>query len=261
MEPVAKDQDHVVRLRAAVSLLGRFPALAGIDLDVGRGEVVLVQGSNGAGKTTLLRTCAGLVPVVSGEAVVLGCDLRESADRTAVRRRVGLLAHATGLYEDLTVADNVRFWARACGATQAEADAALTALGLDGRLADVVVAKLSAGQRRRTSIAALVARRSELWLLDEPHAGLDQGGRNAIDRLIRSAADAGATVILASHELDRAGAIADRTISIAGGTVVTGPIPPTPAELASETPDIGGDRRQIDAGNDTGSEQEVLGVP
>jgi heme ABC exporter ATP-binding subunit CcmA len=259
MEPVAKDQ--VVRLRAAVSLLGRFPALAGIDLDVGRGEVVLVQGSNGAGKTTLLRTCAGLIPVVSGEAVVLGCDLRQGQDRIAVRRRVGLLAHATGLYEDLTVADNVRFWARACGASQTEADAALAALGLDGRLADVVVAKLSAGQRRRTSIAAVVARRSELWLLDEPHAGLDQGGRDAIDHLIRSAAGAGATVIVASHELDRAGAIADRTVSIAGGTVVTGPVPPPPKTdptvLASETPDIRASRRQ----NEVASEQEVLGVP
>src|SRR6478736_4133608 len=133
MEPVVTDQ--VVHLRAAVSLLGRFPALAGLDLDVPRGEVLLVQGANGAGKTTLLRTCAGLLPVVSGEANVLGCDLTLSADRRAIRRRVGLLAHATGLYDDLTVADNVRFWARACGATKTEADAALAALGLDGRLA------------------------------------------------------------------------------------------------------------------------------
>jgi heme ABC exporter ATP-binding subunit CcmA len=254
MEPVAKDR--VVHLRAAVSLLGRFPALAGIDLDVGRGEVVLVQGPNGAGKTTLLRTCSGLVPVVSGEATVLDCDLTQPADRTAVRRRVGLLGHASGLYDDLTVADNVRFWARACGATRAEADAALAALGLDGRLADVVVAKLSAGQRRRTSIAALVARRSELWLLDEPHAGLDQAGRDAIDRLIRSAATAGATVVVASHELDRAGAIADRTVTVAGGTVVTPP-PSAPDVVASTAPDIRGERRQSEAGQ----EQDVLHVP
>src|SRR5581483_1811161 len=131
-----------------------------------------------------------------------------------VRARVGLLGHATGLYEDLTVADNVRFWARACGATRAEADAALHALGLDGRLAGVTVARLSAGQRRRASIAVLVARRAELWLLDQP-------GRDLVDRLIRSAAAAGATVVVASHELDRAGAIADRTVTIAGGTTVT----------------------------------------
>src|SRR3954468_7360895 len=108
--------EPVVHLRAAVSLLGRFPALAGVDLDVQPGEILLVQGPNGAGKTTLLRTCAGLLPVVSGEATVLGFDLQHRADRRAVRRHVGLLGHATGLYEDLTVADNVRFWAKASGA-------------------------------------------------------------------------------------------------------------------------------------------------
>ena len=177
--------EPVVHFRAAVSLLGRFPALAGVDLDVQRGSIALVHGPNGAGKTTLLRTCAGLVPVVDGEAIVLGHDLRDSAERRAVRRRVGLLSHATCLYDDLTVTDNVRFWARACGATIDEADAAMTALGVDGRLADVTVAKLSAGQRRRTSIAAMVARRPELWLLDEPHAGLDAAARDVVDGLVR----------------------------------------------------------------------------
>src|SRR6266480_6353321 len=103
----------VVHLRGAVSLLGRFPALAGVDLDVAAGEIVLIRAPNGAGKTTLLRACAGLVPVVEGEAVVLGCDLR--VDRRAVRRRVGLLGHAGFLYDDLTVAENVRFAVRAAG--------------------------------------------------------------------------------------------------------------------------------------------------
>ncbi|MGH9185549.1 MAG: ABC transporter ATP-binding protein, partial [Acidimicrobiales bacterium] len=153
--------EPVVHLRAAVALLGRFPALAGVDLDVGQGEVVLLQGPNGAGKTTLLRVCAGLVTVAQGEAIVLGHDLR--VDRRTVRRRVGLLGHATALYDDLTVADNVRFWASAAGASRADADEAISALGLDGRLADLRVGRLSAGQRRRASIAALVARRPELW--------------------------------------------------------------------------------------------------
>ncbi len=224
----------VVQLRAAVSLLGRFPALAGVDLDIAHGEVVLVEGPNGAGKTTLLRTCAGLVPVVAGTATVAGCDLTTADGRRAVRRRVGLLGHTTGLYEDLTVTDNVRFWARACGATAAEGDAAMRALGLDGRLADVVVAKLSAGQRRRTSLAVLVARRAEVWLLDEPHAGLDQAGRDVVDGLIRAAAAAGATVVVASHELDRAAAVADRVVTLTGGTVVppAAPSPPPPLEVA-----------------------------
>src|SRR5438105_1578184 len=129
--------ESVVHFRAAVSLLGRFPALAGVDLDVQRGAIALVHGPNGAGKTTLLRTCAGLVPVVAGTATVLGRDLRDASERRAIRRHVGLLGHSTGLYDDLTVADNVRFWTRACGATVADANAAMAALGVDGRLAGV----------------------------------------------------------------------------------------------------------------------------
>jgi heme ABC exporter ATP-binding subunit CcmA len=216
--------EPVVHFRAAVSLLGRFPALAGVDLEVPRGAIVLVHGPNGAGKTTLLRTCAGLVPVVSGEALVLGHDLRDARERRAVRRRVGLLGHATALYEDLTVADNVRFWAKACGATPEEATAAMHALGVDGRLAGVLVAKLSAGQRRRTSIAAMVARRPELWLLDEPHAGLDHAARDVVDGLVRAATAAGATVVIASHELERTHALATEIVHLAGGAVLGSPI-------------------------------------
>ena len=209
--------DPVIHLRSAVSLLGRFPALAGVDLDVDPGEIVLLQGPNGAGKSTLLRACAGLVQFVDGEAVVLGHDLRR--DRRSVRVEVGLLGHATGLYEDLTVADNVYFWARAVRAAPADADAALARLGLDGRLKDLVVAKLSAGQRRRASLAAMLARRPRLWLLDEPHAGLDQNGRDLVDDLVREAATKGATILLASHEHERAAALAGRIVTIAGGMI------------------------------------------
>jgi heme ABC exporter ATP-binding subunit CcmA len=227
--------EPVIHLRSAVCLLGRFPALAGVDLDVEPGEIVLLQGPNGAGKTTLLRACAGLVPVVSGEATVLGHDLRDRRGARAVRSRVGLLGHATHLYDDLTVADNVRFWSRAAGAAPADADAALVALGLGGRLRDVAVALLSAGQRRRASLAVLLARRPELWLLDEPHAGLDHAGRDQLDGLVRAAADQGATVVLASHEHDRAGALAQRTVSVAGGRALAPPAGGTGAAGADRT--------------------------
>ena len=206
-----------VHLRSAASLLVRFPALAGVDLDVARGELVLLRGANGAGKTTLLRACAGLVPFSTGTAEVLGHDLRR--DRRSVRRRVGLLGHATFLYDDLTVEDNLRFAARAAGATAGAAEDAMSRLGLGGRLRVVPAAKLSAGQRRRVALAAVVARRPELWLLDEPHAGLDAAGRDLLDGLVTEAAAAGATVLLASHELDRAGALATRTVTMAGGQV------------------------------------------
>jgi ABC-2 type transport system ATP-binding protein len=208
----------VVRFRAAVALLGRFPALAGIDLDIPPGQIVLLRGPNGAGKTTLLRVCAGLVPVVAGEGEVLGCDLRSGGARR-VRRRVGLLGHGTGLYDDLTVAENVRFWGRASRAEPPDVDAALGLLGLDGRLRDVSAGRLSAGQRRRTSMACLLARRPELWLLDEPHAGMDNEARDQVDALVRQATRQGATVLLSSHELDRSSALADRVVEIDGGMV------------------------------------------
>ena len=207
----------IVHLHRAVALIGRFPALAGADLDVDAGEIVLLRGPNGAGKTTLLRVCAGLVRVSSGRVVVLGEDL--VADRTAVRRRVGMLGHATFLYDDLTVAENIDFWARAAGATVADGRAALDRLGVAARLHALPVHALSAGQRRRVSFASMVCRRPERWLLDEPHAGLDAPGRDVIDDLMRDAAAVGATVLFASHELDRAHDVATRTATISGGVV------------------------------------------
>jgi heme ABC exporter ATP-binding subunit CcmA len=209
--------DQVVHLRDAVCLLNRFPALAGVDLDVAAGEVLLLTGPNGAGKTTLLRALAGLVAFTAGDAVVLGHDLRR--DRRRVRGEVGLLGHGAALYDDLTVAENVRFWARASAVTDVDIDGAMARAGVDGRVRDVVAARLSAGQRRRAALAILFAREPKLWLLDEPHAGLDAAGRDVLDAEIAAAAARGVTVVVASHELDRAGAIATRAVTVAGGQV------------------------------------------
>ena len=209
-----------VHLLNVVAVLGQFPVLAGADLTVERGEIVLLQGPNGAGKTSLLRLFAGLLPLARGEGSVLGCDLRTQRD--AIRKRVGLLGHANGLYGDLTVTENVRFWGATVGATAEEIDAAMARMGLAERLAKVPVARLSAGQKRRTALACLVARRAELWLLDEPHAGLDAAGRDELDATLRQATAAGATVIVASHELERAGALATRLVEVVGGQIREG---------------------------------------
>ncbi len=207
----------VVHLRDAVCVLGRFPALAGATLDVAPGEILLLQGPNGAGKSTLLRLCAGLLSLQSGRAEVLGHDL--ATDAVGVRHRVALLGHGAGLYEDLSVAENVAFWAEAAGHGTGEVEAAIANVGLSVRLADVEVGRLSAGQRRRTALAVLLTRHAELWLLDEPHAGLDTQGRDLVDRLVTSAARAGVTVIVASHDLDRSTSLADRVVTVAGGVV------------------------------------------
>jgi heme ABC exporter ATP-binding subunit CcmA len=210
----------VVELRDAVAVLGGFPVLAGADLRVERGEIVLLRGPNGAGKTSLLRLCAGLLPLERGDGTVFGLDL--ASQRIAIRPRVGLLGHQNGLYRDLTVAQNVRFWAATVGAEEAEVDDAMRRLGVHTRLADVVVGRLSAGQKRRTALACLVARRAELWLLDEPHAGLDASGRDDLDATLREAAAAGATIVVASHEHERAGSLATRSVDVVGGRVAVG---------------------------------------
>ncbi|MCL4423123.1 MAG: heme ABC exporter ATP-binding protein CcmA [Actinobacteria bacterium] len=205
--------------RSATALAGRYPVLAGLDLDVSVGEVLVVQGANGAGKTSLLRVCAGLLPVVAGTAEVMGCDLKVTP--TEVRRHVGLLGHSAGLYDDLTVLENVRFAVRAARGKASLVEGALERVGMAGRLLSVPAFRLSAGQRRRTALAVLLARNPRLWLLDEPHAGLDAQGRDLVDSLVREVSAGGATVVLASHEPERSVPLADRVVLIAGGRAVS----------------------------------------
>ena len=204
----------VVRLRSAVCLLGRFPALAGVDLDVLDGEVVLLSGGNGAGKTTLLRLLAGLVPLHSGTAEVLGHDL--SQDRKGHRRQLSLVGHDTACYDDLTVGENLRFATRAAGVEAPSDQEVLDLLGL-GPLRDVVHRKLSAGQRRRLTLAGALARGPRLLLLDEPHAGLDAEGRTVLDAILLRAPAEGQAVVLASHELERTRPLASREVVLTAG--------------------------------------------
>lgn len=210
--------DAVVVLRDAVVLLGSFPALAEANLTVKKSEILLLRGANGAGKTTLLRLCAGLVPLARGEASVLGYNL--ASQRNDIRPHVGMLGHSNGLYLELNARENLHFWAQVIGASDDEVAGAASRMGLTSRLLETPVLKMSAGQRRRTALAVLVLRRASLWLLDEPHAGLDAVGRDEIDAILREATQAGATVMVASHELERAGSLATRTIEIVGGAVV-----------------------------------------
>lgn len=207
----------VISFRDVVAVAGSYPVLAGANFEVNHGEIVLLSGPNGAGKTSLLRVCAGLLPVERGEALVLGVNLANG--RAAVRDRVGILGHTNGLYLDLTVRQNVEFWAHLIGASAEEVHSALVHVGLDGRLADVRASQLSAGQRRRVALARLIIRRAELWLLDEPHAGLDARARDELDSTLRAAVSVGATVVVASHELERTERLATRRVIVDGGVV------------------------------------------
>jgi heme ABC exporter ATP-binding subunit CcmA len=209
--------DSVINFVDAVAVYNGYPALAGVTLSVARNEIVLLQGPNGAGKSTLLRACAGLMPVIRGTANVLGFDL--TVDRESVRERVGLLGHQNGLFGELTIAENVSFWSTVVGASAQERTSAMERMSIDGKLASRRVSELSAGQKRRCALACLVVRRAELWLLDEPHAGLDAKGRDEIDRIVKEAAASGATVVVASHEIERAQQLATRTVLLVAGQV------------------------------------------
>ncbi|MBK5287245.1 MAG: heme ABC exporter ATP-binding protein CcmA [Acidimicrobiia bacterium] len=199
-----------------VCLLGRFPALAGADLDVTAGEVVLVSGPNGAGKTTLLRLVAGLVAPYSGSVEVLGIDL--VADRRSARRNLALVGHETYCYDDLTATENVEFFARASGRGDTDVAAALDRVALTDA-ANVVHRGLSAGQRRRLALAVALVRAPSLLLLDEPHAGLDALGREVLAEVIREAPAEGRTVVMVSHELEIARPLVSREVRVEGGQV------------------------------------------
>ena len=208
----------VIDLQGSMVLLGRFPALTDITMTASEGEIIIVKGPNGAGKSTLLRLCAGLLPLKQGKGSVLGFDI--ATERMSIRPHVGMLGHKTGLYPDLTVKENMQFWAQVTNATPKDVMNAVNLLGLDGRLESVYVRNLSEGQRRRVSLATLVVQRPSLWLLDEPHAALDSEGKQIVDSLILQAGKSGATIMVASHEIDKVGESQTRIIKVAGGAVI-----------------------------------------
>ena len=208
----------VVELHRVVALIGGFPALAGVCLELERGETVLLRGANGAGKSTLLHVCAGLRRPASGTAKVLGCDLTDN--RAEVRGRVGLIGHDTGLYGRLTAGENLRLRARAARVDghAAAVPYAFERVGIQRGLQDIPVARLSAGQRRRVALAAIIMRRPELWLLDEPYSGLDLRSRELLSDVVSEAADSGAAVLVASHGTGAAVGLGARIVRMAAGT-------------------------------------------
>jgi ABC-type transport system involved in cytochrome c biogenesis ATPase subunit len=141
-------------------------------------------------------------------------------DRRQLRRRVGWLGHEGSFYDDLTVAENLTFAAKALERPIDELATALERVGLSARR-DIVAKQLSAGQRRRLGLAWLLLRRPELWLLDEPYASLDDEGRTFFDALLSDVVQRGATVIVSAHDPLRSARLHPRTLLMAGGRIVS----------------------------------------
>jgi heme exporter protein A len=200
-------------------LFGRNAALAGISLRVEPGRTVALFGPNGAGKTTLLRILATAIRPSFGSAAVDGIDVAAAPEH--VRPRVAYLSHATGLYDDLTADENLRFAATMLGRSdvgKAAADA-LEEAGL-GPAARDRVRGFSAGMRRRLALGRLLLSSPSLVLLDEPHAALDAEGMALVDRLLGRWHDAGVTVLVASHQAERVMKLADGWARLDGGLLV-----------------------------------------
>ncbi|AJR18446.1 ATP-binding cassette domain-containing protein [Pimelobacter simplex] len=193
-----------------------YEAVRGVDLDVPAGTLTALLGTNGAGKTSTMEVVEGLCSPSAGEVRVLGLD--PVAARDQVRRRTGTLLQTSGFSGDLTVDETLRMWAGTLTAPRPLAEV-VDLLRL-GHRADVAVRALSGGERRRLDLACALMGRPEVLLLDEPTTGLDPESRRDVWALVRSLRDAGTTVLLTTHYLEEAEALADRLEIMHAGRIV-----------------------------------------
>ena len=182
---------------------------ASLDFSVASGKALAVTGANGAGKSSLLRMIAGLLPIAHG-AIAL-----DSGDRElTLAEQSHYLGHRDAIKTALTVTENLNFWQDFLGGETADAKASLETVGL-GHAAQLPAAVLSAGQRRRLSMARLLAVKRQLWLLDEPMSALDTAGQKAFASLMTKHLKGGGLVVAATHGPL---GIAAKELRIGGGT-------------------------------------------
>ena len=227
------DSNSAVRVRGLRRTYGQgtsaYEAVRGLDLDVPLGSITALLGTNGAGKTSTLEVIEGLAPATGGEVGVLGLD--PIADRGALRRRTGVLLQRSGFSGDLTVRETLRLW----GATLTSprpVDEMLALLALEDR-AGVRMLALSGGETRRVDLACTLMGGPELVILDEPTTGLDPESRREVWRLVSGLRDGGATVLITTHYLEEAEALADRLEIMHAGRIVRSG---TPHEIAAGYP-------------------------
>jgi heme exporter protein A len=191
----------------------------GVSFTLGGGQCLALLGPNGAGKTTLLRILATLLRPTAGALRVGGVDALREPER--VRPLLGMVAHGSYVYEDLTARENLRFWEimRGGDAAPARLMAALTQVELDG-VADERVRTFSAGMKRRLALARVLLGEARVLLLDEPFTGLDRRGRKWVSEFLQTFKTAGGAAVVATHSFGGGLGVADRVGILMGGRLL-----------------------------------------
>ncbi|MFC4373214.1 ABC transporter ATP-binding protein [Nocardia halotolerans] len=188
-----------VRVQDLTVERGKRTVLRGLTLEIPRGSITGLLGPSGCGKTTLLRSIVGTQVVKSGRVTVLGA----AAGSSDLRWRVGYVTQSPSIYPDISVRDNVAYYAALYGRDRADVGSALTAVGLDDQ-ADQLGDRLSGGQQTRASLACALVGKPELLVLDEPTVGLDPVLRVELWQRFGELAAAGTTLLVSSHVMDEA---------------------------------------------------------
>lgn len=223
---MVNSQATAVQIRALTVRRGRERVFDGFDLDLARGGVVGLLGPSGSGKTTLMRAIVGVQTIEGGTVTVLD----EPAGTRGLRSRVGYVTQRASVYDDLTVRQNLRYFARVLGAPRADVDRVLDETDLVAQ-AEARAGSLSGGQLGRASLAAALLGRPELLVLDEPTVGLDPVLRVDLWALFHRLADAGVTLLVSSHVMDEA-TRCDRLLLLRAGELIADD---TPAGLMAST--------------------------
>lgn len=206
----------VLQLRGVVKRFGPVTAVDGLDLQLGRAEVLALLGPNGAGKTTTVEMCEGFITPDAGTVSVLGIDPVADADQ--LRTRIGIMLQGGGAYPGVRVGEMLRL-AASYSADPLDPDWLLETVGLAGHEKSNY-RRLSGGQQQRLSLALALVGRPELVFLDEPTAGLDAQSRLAVWDLVAALRRDGVSVVLTTHLMDEAEALADKVVIIDHGAVV-----------------------------------------